>query len=208
MSQILILIFVWILNFAISWWNARTVGMVWVETKQIGGWQRFMTWMGAIMSASGFTWCYLIVLLFGGYYLQPYFLKPDQSPYLTEQSLSVGFSLGYIIIVPGILFSGLMIWIDSLVQAWRKRDMASIGIAGWNTFAQIHNTYSAIRNMPDAWNSVFDFFKSSGKSKDSDSKGKLAVVVIILVIIAIASGILTTRAIIYRYAGSREILKK
>ena len=47
--------FLWILNFGISWWNAYAVGVTWVETKNMGGYQRFMAWMGAIMSASGFT---------------------------------------------------------------------------------------------------------------------------------------------------------
>ncbi len=58
-------IFIWLLNFAISAWNAYAVGRAWVETKVAGGWPRFMAWMGAIMSASGFSWCYLFLLVLG-----------------------------------------------------------------------------------------------------------------------------------------------
>jgi hypothetical protein len=50
-----------ILNFGISWWNARVTGLDWVESKHLGGWIRFMTWMGWLMSALGFTWCYVLI---------------------------------------------------------------------------------------------------------------------------------------------------
>jgi hypothetical protein len=53
---------VWVLNFAISVWNAYAVGKVWVEARVAGGWHRLMCWIGAIMSACGFTWCYLSFL--------------------------------------------------------------------------------------------------------------------------------------------------
>jgi hypothetical protein len=189
---------VWLVNMFISWVNARTVGLMWVETKEMGGWSRFMTWMGAIMSASGFTWCYLVILLFGGYYAQFSFLKPNQAPYIGVEALKAGFALGYLIIVPGILFSGLMIWVDSLVQAWRRRDLSSMGIAAWNTFAQVHNTYGAIRGVPGAWDAVGDFF--GGKDKKDGS-----VVILLLVILALLGGILTTWGIVLHYAGTRPL---
>lgn len=196
----LIIGIVWILNFAISWWNARVVGLVWVETKQMGGLPRFMTWMGWIMSASGFTWCYLVVLLFGAYYAQPALLEPGEPMILQPQDIMGGFALGYLIIMPGVLFSGLMIWIDSLVQAWQRRDMASMGRAAWNTFAQVHNTYSAIEGTPEALRAVGKLFEGRG-----NDKGKALLLIIILVIMAVVSGILTTSAIVGHYAGSRPL---
>lgn len=198
--------FVWILNFAISWWNARTCGIFWADLKMIGGWQRFLGWMGAIMSASGFTWCYMVVLLFGAYYAQPSFVE-EGTPYpIDAEALQAGFALGYLIIIPGVLFSGLMIWIDSLVQAWRRKDLASMGIAGWNTFAQIHNTYSAMRGVPEALSSVTNFFGkgSSGSKKD----GAAIIIIIVLVAMALIGGILTTRGIISHYAGTRPLPKR
>lgn len=191
---------VFVLNFAISWWNARVVGLVWVETKQMGGFPRFMTWMGWIMSASGFTWCYLVALLFSAYYAQPVFLKPGEPMLLTPQDIQGGFALGYLIIMPGVLFSGLMIWIDSLVQAWRRRDLASMSRAAWNTFAQVHNTYSAIRGTPEALEAVGKLFSGKG-----DARGKALILIIVLVVMAVVSGILTTSAIVGHYAGSRPL---
>lgn len=195
---VLLVIFVWFLNFGISWLNARACGLVWAETKAIGGWQRFMTWMGAIMSASGFTWCYLILLLLLGYYVQPT-PGPGETPYLSIEAVQAGLSLGYLIIMPAILFSGVMIWIDSLVKAWRNRSAGNIAVAGWNTFAQIHNTYSAMKGMPEAWKSVSGFF-SKGNSKD---KGGL--LILLIVIMAIIGGAVTTWGIINKYAGTRPL---
>lgn len=194
---------IWAINFGISWWNAYAVGTVWVETKAIGGWQRFMTWMGVIMSASGFSWCYMIALLLLTYYSQPMWVPAlvleDGEPYrqvIDQDALAMGFSLGYLILIPGILFSGFMIWIQSLVNAWRERSWSNIGVAGWNTFAQIHNTYSAMRGMPEAWKTVREFF---------GGKGKGGLLVLLIVIAAIIGGILTTWAIINKYAGSRAL---
>ena len=60
--EYLLLALVWLLNLAISFWNAYACGKAWAEAKFYGGWPRFMTWMGAIMAASGFSWCFLILL--------------------------------------------------------------------------------------------------------------------------------------------------
>jgi hypothetical protein len=190
----------WILNLVISYFNARTVGLAWAETKMIGGWQRFMTWMGAIMAASGFTYCYVTVLLIGAYFIQGFFLKPGQHLIITPKDIEGGFSLAYLFVIPGVLFSGLMIWIDSLAQAWRNRDLPSMGIAGWNTFAQIHNMYEAFEGIPGAFKSVGDLF-----SKDDDDDNAGAIIVIFLVVLAFAAGILTTWGIIKHYAGSRPM---
>lgn len=206
----LIIGIVWVINFAISWWNARVCGTFWAELRTIGGWQRFMGWMGAIMSATGFTWCYLVVLLFGAYYAQPSlpFIFGEGPDYpIDHKALNAGFSLGYLLLIPGLLFSGLMIWINSLVEAWRRRDAVSIGVAGWNTFAQIHNTYSAIRGVPGAWESVKDFF-TSGDSSDSDGddvKSKAIGIILVLVALAVAGGIFTTWGLITHYAGTRPV---
>lgn len=198
---------IWALNFAISWWNARTVGLFWVESKVMGGWTRLMSWAGAIMSASGFTWCYLIILLFGAYYAQPFFLDEGVKPILDESAIAFGFSLGYLIIIPGVLITGLMIWIDSIVTAWKQRTIGSVATAGWNTYAQIHNTYSAMRGMPEAFASVKNFFSSDSDSDsdDDDAKSKAILVVIVLIIVAIIGGIMTTWSIINHYAGTRKI---
>jgi hypothetical protein len=39
------------LNFGISWWNAKTCGRAWEESKAIGGSVRVFAWCGAVQSA-------------------------------------------------------------------------------------------------------------------------------------------------------------
>ena len=55
-----------LINLWISWHNARVTGLDWVESKHMGGWVRFMCWMGWLQSALGFTWCYVIILVLLG----------------------------------------------------------------------------------------------------------------------------------------------
>src|SRR4051795_1124017 len=100
--QIWLIVLVWFLNFGISIWNAYAVGKSWVEARAAGGWPRIMCWSGAVMSASGFTWCYLIFLVLTA----NYFGVVDQT------QVNVALSLGYLLLIPGILLSGLMITLD------------------------------------------------------------------------------------------------
>lgn len=182
-----IVLLIWLLNFAISCFNAWSVGRSWVETKAAGGWPRFLAWMGAIMSACGFTWCFLIaeaVLVW----------KLD---YLSIEYVQAMLSLGYLVIILPILGSGLALTMDSWAYFWRRRNFRSGAVAGWNSFAQVYNTYQAVSAIPDALDHVIHVF--SKKDSDSDSK---SVLVILLVVVAILGGVLTTTLIIRATARS------
>jgi len=177
-----------LLNTAISLWNAYTTGKAWAEAKFAGGWPRFMTWMGAIMAASGLSWCILIVLIVGAVGMGK----------LTPAWGEVGLNLGYILLIPGILFSGLMITVDSWARAFRTRKVLDMGLAGYNSFAQVYNTYSAIRGVGPAFGSVFKAFFGGGKKSGS-------ALVLILVIFALGAGIFITAAIIHHVAGNAPL---
>lgn len=191
----LILALVWFLNLGISLWNAYACGKAWVEAKYHGGWPRFMTWMGAIMAASGLSWCILIVLV----------LVANACAWITPQQADIAFKLGYILIIPGVLFSGLMITVDSWAVAFRTRSIGSFGIAGYNTFAQIYNTYHVIRDFGAAFKDVANFFGDKSSSDKDSSGGKAIVVVILIVAAAILGGILITALIIRKVAGSQPL---
>jgi hypothetical protein len=193
-----LIILVWVVNLGISVWNAYAAGKAWVETRHSGGWPRFMVWMGALMSASGFSWCYLIILVAAAHGLG----------YLDNDDVALGLRLGYILLIPGILVSGLMITIDSWARSYRTRMLVDIGRAAWNTYAQIHNTFHAIGNFDAAFGSVVDSFKSKGgSSSGSDKKDGLVafLVVFVLVVLALMAGALTTAVIIARAAGNEEL---
>jgi len=181
-----------IVNFGISWWNARMVGLDWVESKQLGGWIRFMTWMGWLMSALGFTWCYVLILA----------VLARSAGYIDDQAMQAAISLGYLVVIPGILVSGTFIWINSLVEAWRRRDLPSIGIAAWNTFAEASNVASAVQGVGGAAKSVGALFT---KADPDDPKGAAIVLVVLIVVASVAGGFITTEMIRRHYAGSRPL---
>jgi hypothetical protein len=184
-ALILLLVF----NTAISLWNAYAVGKAWVEAKYAGGWPRFMTWMGAIMAASGLSWGILILLIFG--FVAGGKLTPDWG--------QVGLDLGYVIIVPGILFSGLMITVDSWARAYRTHKVLDFGVAGYNSFAEVYNTYHAIQGIGPALSHVFKAFLGGGGKKSG------ALLVILLVIFALGLGIIITAAIIHHVAAGTPL---
>ena len=187
---------VWVLNFAISVWNAYAVGKVWVEARIAGGWHRFMCWMGAVMSACGFTWCYLSFLALTAYHFQ----------WLTEEQVRAALNLGYVLLLPFILFGGYAITLDSWAQAFRRGGFLNYGAAAWNTYASIHNTYSAWRNLGGAFASLGNFFGGSRRSeKDRGGDGGGVVVVLLLVAFALLAGVLTTAAIIRRTAATEPL---
>jgi hypothetical protein len=182
---------VWVLNFAISVWNAYAVGKVWVDARHENGWHRFMCWMGAVMSACGFTWCYLSFLVLTAFYFQ----------WLTEEQARLALNLGYILLLPFMLFAGYAITLDSWAQAYRRGGFLRYGAAAWNTYASIHNTYSAWRNLGGAFASLGDLFGGRKGSRDRDGGGGI-IIVILLVLFALLGGVLTTAAIIRRAAAT------
>jgi hypothetical protein len=184
---------VWVLNFGISVWNAYAVGKVWVDARVAGGWHRIMCWIGAIMSACGFTWCYLSFLALTAHHFQ----------WLTDEQVQAALNLGYLLLLPFILFGGYAITLDSWAQAFRRGGLLNYGAAAWNTYASIHNTYSAWRNMGGAFASLGNFLGGGRRREDrSDGDGGAIIVVVLLVAFALLAGVLTTAAIIRRCAAT------
>lgn len=189
----LVLLLLLALNFAISYWNAYASGAYLTESKMIGGWTRFVVWCGLVMSACGFTWVYLTILT----------VVAVSGQWLTPEWGEVMFKLGYLIIILPILGSGLGIWAHSLAVAYRERSFGSVAIAGWNTFAQAHNTWQAASHAPGFLEDVLKAF--SGKNSRSSKDSAMGLLVILLVILAVAGGAITTGAIA-RWADRRVAL--
>lgn len=199
--EYLLIAFVWFLNLGISIWNAYAVGKMWTYTKQMGGWTHLVTWCGYIMSICGFSWCFLLPLALLSY-ANHWFGFDDKA-------LLATMNLGYIVIAPAICLSGLFIWIDSLITAWKERTFTSFAVAGWNTFAQIHNTYEVFTSIGPAFENVGSFFGSVFKSGDDDdgSPGaKLGIFVIVLVIASILLGFVVATMIVVKTARSETKL--
>ena len=186
----LVLLLLLALNFGISFWNAYASGAYLTESKVIGGWTRFITWCGLVMSACGFTWVYLSILT----------MIAVAAQWLTPEWGVVMFKLGYLIIILPILGSGFGIWAHSIAHAYRRRSFGSVAIAGWNTYAQFRNTWEAASHAPSFMRDVMDAFVS--KDRRSSKDGAAAMLAVLLVILAVAGGAMTTGAIA-RWADRR-----
>lgn len=181
------------LNFVISIYNAWSCGLVWASTSKKGGLAHFMTWMGAVMSACGFTWVYTAVLAYVSTVIP---VKGEDGEYhalLTAAQAHQVLELGYLVIIFPVLGSGLALMVRSWRSFARSRSFGDGAVAGWNTYAQFSNMYDAMRLVPDIFGRIGGLLDSKG----GDGKGK---VIIALVVLAVAGGIGTTFAII-RYAA-------
>ena len=89
--------------------------------------------------------------------------------------------------------TGFYIWIRSLKNFWEKKTLASGVPAGWNTFAQFHNTVSAARNTPSALGRITEVL-FGGKSKKKDNT-IIVLWAIFVLILAIFGGYFTASAI-------------
>ena len=181
MLEILLLALIWIINFAISGYNAVSVGVAWKNKEYISGWMNLVLWSAVVMSAAGFTWCYTIFIA----------LIAGSLGYLTPEQVTGALYLGYIIVIFPILTSGLVIWVHSLIEAYKRRDALSIGVAGWNTFANVWNWYHAFRDIPKVLSGIGELFKGGGNSKD-----KGAMIMVVLVIVAALMGVITTYSLV------------
>lgn len=183
----------WVLNFVISWLNAWGCGKSWTETKAYGKGPHFLNWCGAIMSAVGFTWCYMVILAFFGATL-PFEHEVHghivNKPYLDEAALTAFVQLGYLVIVLPLLGSGLAITVHSWSYFWRNRTFGSGGVTAWNTFAMGSNIYSAVVEVPKAARGVWGYFFKG------DSDGKVKTLILLLVVLSVCAGVLTTYTIL------------
>ena len=187
---IFLLVLVLVLNFMISWANARYVGQYWSESKEVGGSFRVYIIVGYIMAIAGFTMVYGYILLL----VSPIFLqmaKVDQDTILMFEQLSL--DLIYLFCVATMIPTGFYIWIRSLKNFWEQKTLSSGLTAGWNSYAQIHNTISAARNAPSAFGRIVKVL-FGGKSKKKDNT-IIVLCAILVLILAIFGGYFTASAI-------------
>jgi len=185
-----LVVFLFILNFVISWFNAWSVGKCWLESKAAGGFVHLVTWCGAVMSASGFTWCYSILLALGAANL-PYkghmLLPPRYAMAVLE--------LGYLVVILPVIGSGIGILISSWQNFMRSRSLFHGGVAGYNTFANVYNIYNASRAVPMVLKDIVGLLGKGDKDKNW--------LVILLVALAVLGGAVTTFAIVRASARAK-----
>lgn len=188
------LILILVLNVAISWWNCYVVGSAWKDAKVFGS--RFdmaLLYSAAFQSVAGFSVPILLALT----WVVTAWMGSGNDPSLTQSEIKQVwegvFSLWYVGMIIPIVGTGMIIWVHSVKVAYEQRDLASIGVAGYNTIAQISNTVSMFNNLGPAMDGVGSLFKGN-------SKNTLPLLVIMLVIVALLSSLLLTVHLIQYYA--------
>jgi hypothetical protein len=200
----LLLVGILLLNVCISVWNCYAVGTAWKDTMTMGStFNKVVLWSAVIQSGVGFSMPILLGLTFGSMA----FLTSGAEPYLSQQEakevVTAVMNLWYVAVIFPILGSGLAIWAHSLRVAYQQRDFASIATAGWNSFAQIHNTLSAINNLGGAFGNIGEFFGEALDGKD-DVKTKLAILVVLLVILSLVAGFMIAFGLVRYFARNTE----
>ncbi|ABO60566.1 hypothetical protein Bcep1808_7696 (plasmid) [Burkholderia vietnamiensis G4] len=176
------------LNFGISWLNCWSVGGIWQESKALGGWIRLVAWCAAAQSAIGFS---SVIGFVAGYALYA-------TGHLPPAAARSAASLWYLVVIVPAIGTGLVLTIQSWIVAFRTRRILDMGIAAYNTFAQVKNMVDAVSGIGEAFSVVGDLFKSD--SKDDDG-GAIVMLVIGLVAFALAGGVILTAVLIRRYSG-------
>jgi hypothetical protein len=192
-----VLILLWFVNLGISLLNSFGCAAAWAESKAVGGWQRFVVWCGAGMAVIGFTWCY--VLVFVGVLAGFGVFGPDD--------VNLALSASYVMLVPPLIGIGLVITIDSWVVAFRRGGFLNYGVAVWNTWAQVHNTLSAINNFGEAFGTVAKGLGDVAGKLNKGKDGWKAVLAFFVVVFSLGLGVLTVWFIIHRFSGAFALPK-
>jgi hypothetical protein len=141
---------------------------------------------GLLHGIDGFSWDILVLVVILLHSLGK--ITPDQATLL--------FQAGYVLLVPGFLFSGYAIMFQSWANAYRNHSVVNMGVAAYNTYANIHNTFNAIDNFPKAFGSVFEpFTRGSGKSKANG-------LILFVAVLCVLSGFIIAALIVHRVAAS------
>ena len=173
MLSILIAAVILIFDFAISVWNAYSSGYNIGMLRKIGkgGFSKAAAYSGLGLAFAGITYVLIVVLSMVAYALQYVGIG------------AVEYALGFDFLVFGLMIIGfgLMVTIQSIIVAAHRKSFGSIGIAIWNTFAEVFDIASYAES-----------FRASVSMLKSDKEERANAYVIILV--ALLIGYLITHA--------------
>jgi len=198
------LVLLLLLNFAISWANARYCGRYWSESKVMGGFFRLNVIVGYIMAIAGFTMVYGYVLLLLLPYIIPLIPELEKTIDIAEL-VQLTSDMLYILVATAVIPTGFWIWFQSLAQFWKRKTLDNGLTAGYNTYAQIHNVVQASREVPSAFKRVTK--KLFHTDDDDNGKALLGLIVIFVVILAILGGYFTASAIMKKADREYDALK-
>jgi hypothetical protein len=158
------------LDFGLSIWNAYASGLNVETLGREGGssWLRVVAYSGLGLAYSGISYVMLIVVGYVAYALG--YVSADV----------VGGVLGLDFLFFGLLIIGfgLMVTIQSIIVAVRRRSFGSIAVAIWNVFAEIWD----IAGYAEGFGEAVSLVRGAG----SDERDETSMVLIVIVALLIA----------------------
>jgi hypothetical protein len=158
------------LDFGLSIWNAYASGLNVGTLQREGGgsWLRVVAYSGLGLAYSGVSYVMLIVVGYAAYALG----------YVTADVANGVLGLDFLFFGLLIIGFGLMVTIQSIIVAFRRRSFGGIAIAIWNVFAEIWDIASYAEGFGEAVSIV--------RGAGSDRQDETSIVLIVIVALLIA----------------------
>ena len=157
-------------DFGFSIWNAYASGLN-IETLRRGGgssWLRAVAYSGLGLAYAGASYVMIIVVGYVAYAFG----------YVSSDVVDGVLGFDFLVFGALIIGFGLMVTIQSIIVAVRRRSLGSILIAVWNIFAEIWDIASYAEGFGDAVSLV--------KGTGSDEKDETSIILIVIVALLIA----------------------
>jgi len=142
-----------------------------IETLRRGGgssWLEAVAYSGLGLAYAGASYVMLIVVGSVAYSLG----------YVSADVVAGVLGLDFLVFGALIIGFGLMVTIQSIIVAYRRRSFGSIAIAAWNIFAEIWDIASYVEGFGDAVSMV--------KGTGSDERDETSLILIVIVALLIA----------------------
>lgn len=163
-------ILILVLDFGLSIWNAYASGLNLETLRREGGssWLRAVAYSGLGLAYSGASYVMLIVVGYAAFVFG----------YISSNTVDAVLGLDFLLFGLLIIGFGLMVTVQSIITAYKRRSFGSIAIAVWNTFAEIWDIASYAGGFSEAVSLV------KGTGGDERDETSLIIVVIVALLIA------------------------
>jgi len=158
------------IDFGLSIWNAYASGMN-IESLRRGGgssWLEAVAYSGLGLAYAGATYVMIIVIGYAAYAFG----------YVSSDVVDAVLGLDFLVFGVLIIGFGLMITIQSIIVAVRRRSLGSVIVAAWNIFAEIWDIAGYVEGFSEAVSMV------KGVGRDERDETSLILIVIVALLIA------------------------
>jgi len=158
-----------VVDFGFSIWNAYASGLNVETLRREGGgsWLRAVAYSGLGLAYSGASYVMLIVVGYVAFALG----------YVSSDVVDGVLGLDFLVFGILIIGFGLMVTIQSIIMASRRRNFGSIAVAVWNTFAEIWDIASYAEGFGEAVSLVK---RTAGDDRDETSLITIVIVALLL----------------------------